>query len=99
MRRYRAHGVIGNSSWCCAPYPSGIGQERIKATVAALRVRNSVMFRDSFGGERVYIIEIKVDATEVSEYEVADCVCSLDWLSVVVKGVKKPWVLSCDQLA
>lgn len=50
-------------------------------------------------GGRVYIVEVQVCATEMSKYEVADCICSLNRLSIVVKSIEKPGVLCCDQLA
>lgn len=50
-------------------------------------------------GGRVYIVEVQVYPTEMSKDEVADSICSLNRLSIVVKGIEKPGVLSCDQLA
>lgn len=50
-------------------------------------------------GGRVYIVEVQVYATEMSKDEVADCIRSLNRLSIVVKSIEKPGILCCDQLA
>lgn len=50
------------------------------------------------GGD-AYIVEIEIDATVMRQDEVADGVCALDRLGVVVKGVEEPGILGCNQLA
>ena len=48
---------------------------------------------------QTYIVQIEVDATVMCQDEVADRVCPLDGLRVIVKGAEKPGVLGGDQFA
>ena len=50
-------------------------------------------------GRRTHIVEIDVYTAIVVEDKVANSVCALDGLRVVVKGFQKPGVLSCYELA
>lgn len=101
-----AHGVIGDTRGRSATHPSGIGKKRVEPTLAALS-KNQLSrrgFEDTerwWGGDsrKAHIVQIEVDATIMCQDEVADGVCSLDGLRVVVKGVEEPGVLGGNQLA
>lgn len=63
---------------------------------------DSVSFADEYinqWGGMDYIVEVKVYATEMSKHKVADCIRSLNRLSIIVKSIEKPGVLCCNQLA
>ena len=38
MLRSRAHGIVGNPGRSCTSQPSGVGEEGIETTVAALEM-------------------------------------------------------------
>lgn len=101
-----AHGVVGDASGCGAAHPGRIGQERVEPAVAALWSSQFGPKREFLGheggstdGRKAYIVQIEVYATVMCQDEVADCICSLDGLSVVVKGAEEPGVLGCNQFA
>lgn len=51
------------------------------------------------GGERgkTYIVQVNIDAAEVSQHEVSNGVCTLNWLRVIVESVEEPWVFGSNK--
>lgn len=91
-----AHGVIGDAGWDCAVHPGRVGEERVETAVAALVLELVFVWadRDLGKGWVAYVVEIDVDAAEVGEDKVADCVCSLYVVVVGVEGVDEPGIFS-----
>jgi len=82
-----AHGIVGNAGWVGAADPGWVREEGIEAAIAALRVSLASATKGMLRSvEGTNIVKIDVDTTKVGEDEVANCVCALDRLGVMIEG-------------
>lgn len=93
MVRDGAHSVVGDAGGMGAADPGWVGEERVEAAVTSLRGK-AMLARVGLGGSctglktmRTYVVEVDIDPAIVREYKVANGICPLYRLGIVVKGV------------
>ena len=99
MVRDATHGVVGDTGWFGAANPGWIREKRVETAVAALEDYVSGGGRSKKEKRGAYIVEIDVDTTIVGEDEVANCVCALDGLRIIVECAQEPRIFGSNELS
>ena len=79
-----AHGIVGDTGGNCAADPGWVGEKRIEAAIASLRMLASWWLT---GARYTYIVQVNVDSAKVVQNKVSNSISALDGVRVAVKGL------------
>lgn len=99
MLRNRSHGIVRDARRHGATHPSGVCEERVKATVTTLTTscQRELCARQQEKSE-TYVIKINVGSAIMRQHKVTNGIRALDRVFVAVESVEEPRVLIGDEI-